>query len=410
MNFATVKLRTWANAAAIAVALAVQTVISLLAASVPVFAPEISAARGWNVGLIALYPTIVFSTAFAVSFLIPYLLSRLGGMGLLAACVALSAAGVTCLLVPDLVLLISTPVAIGLATGAMNPAGSQVLGPRTTPRTAGLIMSVKQTGVPLGAMAAGVLVPYLVIRGGWVNAVLTIAGAATAVAIACLPLVSWLNGAKTRTPGPYRPLEPVKRLLAIPSMREFLMVVMFAGAMQHCLRAFFIVYLVKDLRFGLAAAGLAFSVSQAAGIVGQIGWAALSDRFMSGYPVMAIIGLLTALGAFLTASMSESWPIYGIAAAAAVYGLSAGGFVPVVLAEVARKASPEQVGVLTSGANLFLLAGGAIGPLVLGLIASMASFALGFFALALLTLLATVMLARKIFPHLRTHSIHQSEK
>ena len=49
----------------------------------------------------------------------------------------------------------------------MNPASSQVLGPRTTAQTAGLVMSIKQTGVPLGGVMAGALVPMLALHSGW---------------------------------------------------------------------------------------------------------------------------------------------------------------------------------------------------------------------------------------------------
>src|SRR2546430_11272032 len=40
-------------------------------------APNIAADRGWNVTLIALYPTIVFSVAFLISFKVPSLLKRM---------------------------------------------------------------------------------------------------------------------------------------------------------------------------------------------------------------------------------------------------------------------------------------------------------------------------------------------
>ena len=78
------------------------------------------------------------------------------------------------------------------------------------------------------------------------------------------------------------------------------------NGMQLCLRSFFVVYLVTERHLGLVTAGLAFSVSQAAGMIGQIGWAALSDRVLSVHAVMAIVGALMSTAALCTAAMTAA--------------------------------------------------------------------------------------------------------
>ena len=127
--------------------------------------------------------------------------------------------------------------------------------------------------------------------------------------------------------------------------------------------SFFVVYLVTDQQLGLVTAGVAFSVSQAAGMIGQVGWAALSDRVLSVHAVMAIIGTLMSAAALCTASMTPHWPLDAIIVVAAVYGISAAGYLPVLLGEVAKRSPPGQVGALTSGAQLFPLCGSILGPL-----------------------------------------------
>jgi MFS family permease len=390
--------------AALAVSLAVQTLISLYASGVPVLAPAIAADRGWNVTVVGLYPTVVFIVAFLISFQVPDLLVRIGGMGLGLACIGVSAIGMLFLLSPDVALLVLAPVLIGCATGAMNPASSQVLGPRTTPRTAGLIMSIKQTGVPLGGVAAGALVPLLVSHSGWRFAAVELGVAGGIFVLLLLPTVRWLNGDAGVKPAAYRPLDPIKQLFSIRGMPTILLASVSFNGMQWCLRSFFTIYLVSHLRFSLVAAGVAFSTSQAAGMVGQVGWAAMSDR-VPVHVVMAIIGILMSAAGFLTASMAPEWPLGAVAVVAAVYGATAAGFIPVLLGEVARRAPSGQTGALTSGAQLFPLSGAIIGPLVFGGISSASNMPIAFVAAGVCTLLGTLLLAA---PHQSFSSVFNS--
>jgi MFS family permease len=378
--------------AAVAITLIVQAAISLLAACAPVLAPEIARERGWDVTLVAFYPALICLTQFLICFLIPTLLRQLGGMGVSLACIGVSAIGLACLLAPSLYLVALTPLAIGLAAGGMNPASSQVLGPRTSARTAGLIMSIKQTGVPLGAMLAGILVPILVLHSGWHLAVVELAMGGVALAALVLPLVEWLNGPSGAT-APFRPLEPASRLVAMPGMLNLLVAGTAYTGMQLCLRSFFTVYLVRNLGYSLGTAGLAFGVSQAAGIVGQILWATLSDRLLSAHTVMATVGAVMTVAAALTAALRPDWPTGGVVAVAALYGLSAAGFLPTVLGELARRAPPNQAGALTSGVQLFFTPAILVGPLIFGAVASVLDYPMAFLVLAACTLAGAISAA-----------------
>ncbi len=380
--------------AAVVITLVVQLTMSLFTASVPVLAPAIAAERGWNPAIVAFYPIVVYATAFLISFHVPALLFRMGGMGVSLASVAIGGAGLLLLLPPYAAAAAAAAVAIGCGTAAMNPASSQMLGPRTAPRTAGLIMSIKQTGVPLGGVVAGALVPVLASRSGWRMAAGELASLGSALAIALLPSVNWLNGAAgAAKPAAFRPLDPVRHLLAMPGMPTLLLASLAFNGMQLCLRSFFVVYLVTDQRLGLATAGVAFSASQAAGMVGQVGWAALSDRLFSVRTVMAMVGILMSAAALCTAAMMPRWPLGAIYGVAAVYGISAAGYLPVLLGEIAKRAPPGQVGALTSAAQLFPLAGCILGPLAFGGISAVMGMPAAFILAAASTLAGTALLA-----------------
>ena len=379
--------------AAVFISLVVQTTMSLYAASVPVLAPAFAAERGWSPSVVALYPIVVYLTAILISFQIPALLFRLGGMGLSLASILIGGAGLLLLLPPYAAAAALASVAIGFGTGAMNPASSQILGPRTTARTAGLVMSIKQTGVPLGGVMAGALVPILVSRFGWRMAIVELAAIGAALAIVLVPSVHWLNGARAARPAAFRPLDPVRYLRAIPGMPTLLLASVTFNGMQLCLRSFFTVYLVTNQRLSLVTAGMAFSVSQAAGMVGQVGWAALADRVLPVHAVMAIIGVLMSAAALATAAIAPHWPLAAIFVVASVYGISAAGYLPVLLGEIAKRSPPGQVGALTSGAQLFPLSGSILGPLAFGGMAAFVGMRSAFVLAGASTLAGAALLA-----------------
>ncbi len=396
-------LRRWDVQMAVALTLIVQMAISLMFASTPILAPAIAAERNWSVTVIALYPIAVYGTAFLVSFIIPGILFRVGGMGMAVACLMMCALGIPCLLSPSPYLILAAPILLGFAVGGMNPASSQILGPRISSRNAGLIMSIKSTGIPLGIMLAGTLVPVLVGWSGWRHAILWLSLLATAMSVMLLPSVPWFNrrDIRSRTAGSRRTLDPIMRLLAIPGMARFLVAAGIFGAMQLCLRTFFVVHLVADVGLSLATAGLALSISHAAAVLGQIIWATASDRMLSTPVTMSIVGLLMTLAAVLTANIASDWPSIWIFAIAALYGISAGGYYPLVLAEVARRSSDGDAGSLTAAAQVVLIPIGLSGPLVFGAIASVGSFSIAFIAVAAVTIIGSIVAAPKELSLLR---------
>ncbi len=101
------------------------------------------------------------------------------------------------------------------------------------------------------------------------------------------------------------------------------------------------------------------------------------------------------------AGFSMHWPVSGIMLVAAVLGFSAAGFIPVILGEVARHSPPGQVGALTSGANVFVIAGAFFGPLAFGGIGSVLSYRAAFIALAVgaaITAVGLLTTARRAEP------------
>lgn len=374
-------------------ALLVQTGVSILGGSVGVLAPAIAYERHWNLAVAALYAPTLYIGAFCINFCIPQLLNGLSGIGLALGAIAVAALGLACLLSPWPPMAVLAALLIGLGWGAITPASSQILGPRVTAQNAGRIMSVKQIGVPMGTMLAGLVLPDLVFHLGWRRTIADVAALSVMLAVALLPTVSWLNRIPGQASTGVRPLDPIRRLLMIPGMRALLAATFVYVATQLCLRSLLTTYLVRDTGMDLSAAGPVLGFSQGAGMLGQVFWAWLSDRLMTPHTVLAIVGVVTCAGVLAMASFSPRWSVAAVLSVSAVVGLGASGFLPVVLGEIARLSPPGQVGALTSGANIFVMAGACLGPLTFGGIGSALSYRASFVVFAV----AIAMVAAALF-------------
>jgi predicted MFS family arabinose efflux permease len=86
------------------------------------------------------------------------------------------------------VLFVLAAAMLGAGQAGSIPASSHVMVRVTPPRLAAFAFSLKQTGVPVAAMAAGILVPLTAALSGWPTAFLAAAGFCALAAVALQPL------------------------------------------------------------------------------------------------------------------------------------------------------------------------------------------------------------------------------
>jgi hypothetical protein len=278
---------------ALAAMLVVTTMVTLLGACIPLLAPEAADAHGWNVDVIALYAPLTYGAALVINFQGPWLLARFGGIRGNSSAISVKAGTRHRRPTVQATRTRLGPV-FGIAVAAINPAAAQVLAPRTSTRSAGLVMWIKQLGIPLGAILAGAVMPLLLSYATWRMAIIDLALASAAMIVGFAPSVRWLNGVAASPPRQDRPLELAKQLIVMPGMAMMVLAAAVFSVMQVCLRTFPPVYLAKDLLLSLAITGLASGASQAAGAIGQVGWAVISDRLLMPHATMAIMGLVMA--------------------------------------------------------------------------------------------------------------------
>ena len=272
---------------------------------------------------------------------------------------------------------------------------SHVLARVAPPQRRGLVFSLKQSAVPLGGLIAGVLIPAVVEAYGWRAAILTVAVLIAGAAPVIQPLRRRMDDDRDPT---HRVTvdatrEAVELVIMTPALRPIAMVAFSFGAIQLCLFAFLVTYLVKRADMTLVAAGLAFSTMQLAGVFARVLWGWISDSFASSRVLLALLGVGIIASTSVATTFDESWRSGAILAVCAALGATAVGWNGVYLAEVARVVPLERVGPATGGILMCTFLGVVVGPASFGaIVAATGSFAWAFWSLDSLVLLTVVML------------------
>jgi MFS family permease len=286
----------------------------------------------------------------------------LGGGLAASALVALAAAS-------PLPLLLALLVMAGAAGASATPAGGRLVLLAFPRNRHGLALGVRQTGIPLGGLVAAALMPWIAHRVGWRWSLVSGAGVA-AVALIPLALIR-----VTREP---RESERRWQTAAAHLRDRNLGLLTLWGCLlvsgQYALIAFLALDLRSQDHIGLATASLYVAAANVSGIVGRIGWGALSDRALSHGRKPLLLWLTAAglTGALTLLCIPPSMPAGWLIAAAAVAGFGLIGYQGLLVTMIAEAAGPDRVGAATGFTNTFLTVSIAASPPIYGLIADAA--------------------------------------
>lgn len=331
------------------VTLAIQAMVSMALLTVPVMATVVAQALGVSATLTGVYVGIAYVGAILASLASGSAVARFGAIRVSQAGLLLCAAGlVMCGALPSLKAMALGAFLIGLGYGPITPASSHLLALTTPAHRMALVFSVKQTGVPLGGMLAGALVPGLVLLGGWQSTLFAVAAVNVMCALASQPLRAGLDADRQ----PDRPLafgnllQPLRLVLSQRVLARLAAFSFVFSAMQLSLSTYLVTYLQEALDYGLVKAGLALSVAQAGGIVGRVAWGYVSDRWLGARRALALLAGLMAISTLATALVNTQVPPVLVFTLLIVFGASAIGWNGVYLSEVARRAPPGRKSVV----------------------------------------------------------------
>lgn len=374
--------------------LAVQTLCTMAAYSMSVAAPVVAADLGIPGSMIGLYTSLVYGFGMTSAIFSPGFIHRFGAIRVGQYCVLTAMAGLAVAAGGSVALVALSALVIGAGYGATAPSSSHLLAQRTPAPLRNLVFSLRQTGVPLGGVCAGLIVPVLLLFFDWREALLV-------EILPCLVLVlllQFLRGEYDADRDPQRSLfrggafAPLKIILRDAALRRLsVMSFVYSGA-QLCFMAFMVVYLTAEVGLDLIWAGRALAVYQLSGVLARILWGWLADRLISANALLGLLGLFGAVAAVLTGWFAPGWPLPVILTVCALAGATASGFTGVAYAEYTRIAGPGRTADAT-GAGAFAMFFGVmtVPPLFGAVIGVTGSYELAFDAVAVASAVSGMM-------------------
>ncbi len=388
---------------ALNVTLGMQVASAFLGQSMPVLGPTLTDAGGVTPERIGYLSALISLGTLWFLASGHVLLGRWGAVRVLQVGGVLGAVAVLLALSGSWAAMSVAALLMGVAYGPAPPAGSDIL-MRHAPRDRrALIFSIKQAGAPLGSAAAGLMLPAIAVLWGWRWALVATAVISAASSVLVEPWRTTIDVERRSSGRPViielfslRAVVLPFRVIASRRSLRWLSGTGFSFAcVQGCLFSFYDTYLTTSLGMSLAAAGTAFAVLQAVGMVARILMGFLADRLGSAVRTLILLGLGSSLASVLAAALSLDLPWVLVLLVSAVIGFVGVSWNGVFLAEVARLAPEGRVSEVTSGATLLTFLGYVVAPAGFSeMVPMLGGYAPCFLAIAVLPLISAAVLLR----------------
>ena len=345
----------------------VQAVCSAAMLLVPTLAPQIAAAFDLPTGLVGLQVSLLYGVAMLASMQAGSLVRRTGACRSSQYAMGLVTVGCVIALLGSPAALVVTTLLLGAAYGLTNPAAAQLLARFTPHAHRNVVYSIKQTGVPLGGIMAGILAPPIAQAWNWQAAFVGLAVMSGLTAL----LLQRPRGLWDSDRDPSARMRGAGSLGVLVRRRPILWLGLTGfclAAAQLSLLSFAVAFMVEELLISLVVAGLIISAMHAAGVVGRVTWGMLADRL--GRSVTVLYGLAIAMVVLfsMVAMLGEASPVWLVVALLMAAGATAIGWNGVYLAEVARRSPQAEVGDATGAVLVLTYMGVLTGPALFSLI------------------------------------------
>ena len=373
---------------ALATTTAVQALVTMAALTVSVYAPQAARDLGIAPGAIGFYASLTYVGAMLGSLVSGGFVLRYGAIRFSQAAMLLCALGLFACVGGHWIWFVVSAFVFGFGYGPTTPASSYILSRHTPPRYWSLVFSIKQTGVPLGGVLAGLVVPALLLYFSWQT--VTVIVSATIV-IGALALQIWRRRFDIDLV-PEQPLVrgnvlgPLRLIFSRPALRLLAIGTFFFSATQQSYIYFLVTYLETGIGWSTQQAGFALSVLGLSAVAGRMGWGALADATGRSRAILGCIALAMSAAITATALFSGTWPGWGVYVICAVFGATGAAWNGVYLAQITRSVAPEEVGHATGGGLFVTFAGVVVTPPLFGLVIDWSGgFTIGYLLLAAIT-------------------------
>jgi MFS family permease len=377
-------------ATALSVTTFAQALVTASVLMLPVLAPTAAADLGVPTRLIGWQVALVYAVAAVSSAMVDRPLRHWGPARCTQVALFCSGLGCAAIALGGLIMIAAGSVLLGFSYGLMNPAATQLLNRLAPPGRRNLVFSIKQSGVPLGGVLAGLAMPGLALHLGWRGAALVLAGLLLLAGLGMQGFRAWdanrANIAASAGGGGKRG--------RIPGLLQLSAAGALFAAMQLSLSSFTVTMLVEEFAWSAVAAGSAAALVQATGAAARVLWALLADRWRSGRAVLVLTGLGAAAAALLVPlAQSQAWPAIMTLLLLCALGSCALGWNGVMVAEAARLGGPDRAGEAVGIVLAATFCGVVIGPSTLSLIVpAVGGYGAAFALLAVSPLVGAVLI------------------
>ncbi|MFD7547939.1 MFS transporter [Streptomyces sp. NPDC059578] len=338
-----------------------------------VLGPRLMDDLGVSATVLGLTTTIGFGTAAVLSPVGGRVVDRIGPRRALVVLPLITALALALIAsAPGAGLLLAAVALGGLPQALANPATNKAILAVVPPARRGATTGLKQSGVQLGAFAAGLPLAALAASVGWRGAVWAAAGLAVLVA-------GW--AARVLPPDPPPPTTSAGPARFLPRGHVAWLAVfsLFLGGGIASVNTYVTLFGDERLDLGPTAAGALVAVLGVAGIAGRIGWskAARPDRahWLPGGLALGSVG-----AALLLAASVHAMPLAWVAAVAVGVFAVSGNAVSMVL--VMQRAAPGRAGQDSALVAAGFFAGFAVGPPLFGPLAEAGHYGAGWLLVA----------------------------
>ena len=298
-------------------------------------------------------------------------------------------------------------ILLGMAA-VSTPASSHILARVCPPRLAPVVFSVKQTGVPVGSLIGGLLIPFLLtisVYSATFKTPIHLDAYGTAFVTGLLstlwPCRFSPSGHFDADRDPNEQLtfsgvsETMKFVISHPQLRDISFGAFSFGGLQSIFAGFFILFLIDGLDYTEAEAGSAFAISAFTAVGARIFWGYLGSTLLSARTILGGIGIFGTLAAVLTSFYDASWSYSLILWVAILYNVTSLSWHGILLAEIARLSPPDRVGGVTGGVLSFTSVAMMIYPALYGgLLAITDSYSVGFLVCSIPALISGIIFLR----------------
>ncbi|MFI8962420.1 MFS transporter [Streptomyces sp. NPDC053493] len=343
--------------------------------------PRIVGRLGVTETELGLTTTVGFGTAAVLSPVGGRIVDRIGPRRALVALLALSAAALGLIgAAPGPAVLLAAVALGGVPQALANPATNKAILAAVPPPGRGAVTGTKQSGVQLGAFAAGLPLAAAAGAIGWRGAVWLAAGAALLAGLwahRALPATAPPPApAKTAVTGPAPGPPPSRSGDPVPWLAAFSL---FLGAGIASVNTYLALFGAQRLGMGPTVAGALVAVLGVAGIGGRIGWSRAATPARAPW----LPGLLAAgaVGAavLLAAALRIEALVWAGAVAVGIFAV-AGNAVSMVL--VMQRSAPGRAGRDSALVAAGFFAGFAVGPPLFGALAESGRYGPGWLLVA----------------------------